>query len=173
MLIGEKIQYLRKQNGLSQEQFADKLGVTRQACSKWEIGDSIPDIENIVLISKLFNVTTDSLLIDTVSLDSKKEDVVVVEEKRVVKIARNIKEFIQKYFYIAGYILIIIGVINTLFSVCLTIIWNDFSNELSKFLLQYDIPIRLDFAFWLFIYMGFVALFIILIGVVIVKKKKK
>lgn len=62
MTLGEKLQYLRKQNGLSQEQFASKLTVSRQAVSKWELDSSLPDTENIVQISSIFGVTTDYLL---------------------------------------------------------------------------------------------------------------
>lgn len=62
MGISEKIQQLRKSNGLSQEQLAEQLNVSRQAISKWESGVSFPDIEKIVLISELFSVSTDYLL---------------------------------------------------------------------------------------------------------------
>ena len=64
MNISEKIQQLRKSNGLSQEQLAEKLNVSRQAISKWESGASFPDIEKIVLLSELFKVSTDYLMKD-------------------------------------------------------------------------------------------------------------
>ncbi len=64
MSISEKIQQLRKSNGLSQEQLAEKLNVSRQAISKWESGASFPDVEKIVLISELFKVSTDYLMKD-------------------------------------------------------------------------------------------------------------
>jgi len=64
MKIGEKIVTLRKANGLSQEEFAQKLGVSRQAVSKWELGESLPDIENVVRMAETFGVTTDYLLKD-------------------------------------------------------------------------------------------------------------
>lgn len=64
MSISEKIQQLRKSNGLSQEQLAEKLDVSRQAISKWESGTSFPDVEKIVLISELFEVSTDYLIKD-------------------------------------------------------------------------------------------------------------
>lgn len=62
MTLGEKIQVLRKQSGLSQEQLAAKILVTRQAISKWELSESLPDADNIVQLSEVFNVTTDYLL---------------------------------------------------------------------------------------------------------------
>lgn len=63
MNLSESIYVLRKQSGFSQEELAEKLGVTRQAVSKWESQQSTPDMDNIIAISKLFNVTTDYLLI--------------------------------------------------------------------------------------------------------------
>lgn len=62
MTIGTKIQKLRKQHGLSQEQLAETLGVSRQAVSKWEAEQSVPDIDKIVLICDYFGVTTDYIL---------------------------------------------------------------------------------------------------------------
>ena len=63
-MLGKKIQQLRKENGMSQEELASKLTISRQAISKWELGESMPDTENIVQLSKLFNVSTDYLLND-------------------------------------------------------------------------------------------------------------
>jgi len=62
MTLGEKIYQLRKQKELSQETLAEQLAISRQAVSKWELGESMPDIENIVQLSKVFNVSTDYLL---------------------------------------------------------------------------------------------------------------
>ena len=62
MTLGEKIQLLRKQQGLSQESLAAQLYVSRQAVSKWETDESLPDIEKAVLLSKTLGVSTDYLL---------------------------------------------------------------------------------------------------------------
>jgi len=62
MMLGEKIHRLRKEKGLSQEELAGQLTVSRQAISKWELGESIPDTENVVQLSKIFGVSTDYLL---------------------------------------------------------------------------------------------------------------
>lgn len=62
MTIADRIQQLRKQNGLSQEQLAERLDVSRQAVSKWESGQSIPDVDKIIVLSELFETTTDYLL---------------------------------------------------------------------------------------------------------------
>lgn len=64
MTVGEKIAKLRKQAGLSQEAFAEKLGISRQAVSKWENGTAQPTNENLAQIARLFDVTMSSLLDD-------------------------------------------------------------------------------------------------------------
>ncbi len=62
MKLGEKLQQLRKKSGLSQEQLAARLTVSRQAVSKWELDDAVPDTENVVQLSRLFGVSCDYLL---------------------------------------------------------------------------------------------------------------
>ena len=62
MNIADRIQHLRKSKGISQEELADKIGVSRQAVSKWESEQSLPDIEKIILLSEYFETTTDFLL---------------------------------------------------------------------------------------------------------------
>ncbi|MDO4545539.1 MAG: helix-turn-helix transcriptional regulator, partial [Bacillota bacterium] len=64
MIIAEKIINLRKKNGWSQEELAEKLNVSRQSVSKWESAASIPDINRILELAQLFGVTTDYLLKD-------------------------------------------------------------------------------------------------------------
>ena len=64
MTFSEKITSLRKAHGWSQEDFAEKLNVSRQAISRWENDSALPDALNILQISKLFGVTTDYLLND-------------------------------------------------------------------------------------------------------------
>ena len=61
MEIGNKIMNLRKKNGLSQEELADKVGVARQTISKWELGETSPDIKQAKELSKIFNVSLDEL----------------------------------------------------------------------------------------------------------------
>ncbi len=61
-MLSEKLYTLRKKSGLSQEQLAQQLNVSRQAISKWESGSSIPESEKLLAISEYFHVTLDSLL---------------------------------------------------------------------------------------------------------------
>ena len=62
MTFAEKLKSIRKQAGLSQEQLAEKLGLSRQAVTKWETETGIPDIENMMAISALFDISIDELL---------------------------------------------------------------------------------------------------------------
>lgn len=62
MNIADRIQNLRKIKGITQEELADKVGVSRQAVSKWESEQSVPDIEKVIIMSEYFDVTTDYIL---------------------------------------------------------------------------------------------------------------
>ena len=62
MNMADRIQYLRKTNGISQEELADKVGASRQAVSKWESEQSLPDLGKIITMSDYFGVTTDYIL---------------------------------------------------------------------------------------------------------------
>lgn len=64
MILAEKIARLRKKNGWSQEDLAEKMNVSRQAVSKWESAQTVPDLEKILTLGNLFGVTTDYLLKD-------------------------------------------------------------------------------------------------------------
>ncbi len=74
MNMADRIQYLRKTKGFSQEELADQVGVSRQAVSKWESEQSTPDIERIIIMSELFEVTTDYILkgIEPVQMTNRK-----------------------------------------------------------------------------------------------------
>ena len=62
MDFNNRLYQLRKQKGLSQEELANRLNVSRQTVSKWEVGDSTPDMEKLVAISDLFDVSLDKLV---------------------------------------------------------------------------------------------------------------
>ncbi|MDR3998985.1 MAG: helix-turn-helix transcriptional regulator, partial [Evtepia sp.] len=68
MILADKITELRKRSGWSQEELAGRLGVSRQAVSKWESAASIPDLDKILKLSQLFDVSTDTLLKDEIDL---------------------------------------------------------------------------------------------------------
>ena len=83
MTVGDRIQSLRKSKGMSQEELADKVGVSRQAVSKWESEQATPDLEKVVIMSELFEVTTDYLLkgIEPVKTDDHKTMADVVDQR--------------------------------------------------------------------------------------------
>ena len=62
MILGEKIIALRKRMNWSQEELAEKLDISRQSVSKWEVGATIPDLDKILKMSDIFGVSTDYLL---------------------------------------------------------------------------------------------------------------
>jgi transcriptional regulator with XRE-family HTH domain len=62
MSFGENLQTIRKKNQLSQEGLAEMLGVSRQAVSKWELGEGYPEVDKLLLLSKKLNISLDSLL---------------------------------------------------------------------------------------------------------------
>ena len=64
MTFGEKLQKLRRESGLSQEKLAEQLHVSRQAISKWELGTAAPDTDNIVRLSKFFQVPLEYLMLE-------------------------------------------------------------------------------------------------------------
>ena len=68
MILADKIIALRKKAGWSQEELAQQLNVSRQSVSKWEGAQSVPDLEKVLQMSRIFGVTTDFLLKDEVEI---------------------------------------------------------------------------------------------------------
>ena len=91
MNFSEKLLTLRKANGLTQEQLAEKLDVSRQSISKWESGQANPELEKIVALSAIFNVTTDYLLksseIDDLSVKTE-----ILEKQQQIMLTREQKQ---------------------------------------------------------------------------------
>ena len=73
MTIGEKIVQLRTANGISQEQLAEKICVSRQSISKWEMDSAFPQIDKVLLLCDLFKISTDELLKDQVTIEKPKK----------------------------------------------------------------------------------------------------
>lgn len=103
MTFGEKLLKLRKENGMSQDELAIHISVTRQAISRWENDSSLPDTEKVVLISNLFNVSTDYLL---------KDDYII--EKHASESSEHTRSNGGTIFVICGVGALIIGVIGLL-----------------------------------------------------------
>jgi transcriptional regulator with XRE-family HTH domain len=71
MDIGQRIQALRLKRGLSQETLGELMNVSRQSVSKWELGQALPDVEKIIQLCRLFDVSTDALLLDEKRVDTR------------------------------------------------------------------------------------------------------
>ena len=81
MTFGEKLQKLRKESGLSQEDLASRLEVSRQAVSKWERDNGYPETEKIIRMSRIFHVTLDYLLNEENSLENSGNSPTGAEDK--------------------------------------------------------------------------------------------
>ncbi|WP_328598657.1 helix-turn-helix domain-containing protein [Inconstantimicrobium porci] len=104
--LADKLQLLRKKNLLSQEELAEKLGISRQAVSKWESGQSLPDLNKLKAISKLYNVTIDSLVNDDNEIGERNENKAADEKSNTSyeqdlngKIVLNINKISVDYEY--------------------------------------------------------------------------
>ena len=93
MILADKIIRLRKKNGWSQEELADKMNVSRQAVSKWEGAQTVPDLGKVLQLSELFGVTTDYLLKDDLENEEFADDAADASLKRVTLTEAN--EFIE------------------------------------------------------------------------------
>lgn len=96
MKFGENLQKLRKERGISQEQLAEQLGVTRQSVSKWESGASYPEMDKIVAICNIFHCDMDVLINKDITEERDKKDA-----SKVVKVGfKNIADYIKKTIYL-------------------------------------------------------------------------
>ena len=114
-MLSEKLYKLRKNSGLSQEQLAEQLNVSRQAISKWESGTAVPESEKLITISNYFGVSVDYLLKDD-DEDKAKATVSVMEEKPRM---------------IAGIIICIAGIISMVIWGLLSIFSPEASDQIS------------------------------------------
>lgn len=81
MEFNKRLYNLRKQKTLSQEELAHQLNVSRQTISKWESGDSTPDMEKIILLSQIFEITLDELVLGKMEAPGKETFLTTLEEK--------------------------------------------------------------------------------------------
>ena len=107
MEFHNKLYNLRKQKGLSQEELANRLNVSRQTISKWEVGDSTPEMEKLIAISDLFGISLDELVMDKVPV---KAEEVLAKSELVSELTEKVltydnKKKIKKGLKIAVYIL--------------------------------------------------------------------
>ena len=116
MTIADRIQSLRKAKGMSQEELADAVGVSRQAVSKWESEQATPDLDKVVIMSDVFEVTTDYLLkgIEPVKTDDHKTMADVIDQKVLTEQNSKRAKTAVKWFLIGFGILLAIDLISML-----------------------------------------------------------
>ena len=108
MEIGNKIMELRKKNNFSQEDLAEKVGVTRQTISKWELGETAPDLKQAKVLSQVFKVSLDELV------DNDIKNIIIEKTTNTEKLAGmiiNILKALGTFFLIYLIIMIIIFII--------------------------------------------------------------
>ena len=116
MEIGNKINQLRKLSGMTQEQLAEKLNVSRQTISKWESDSTSPDLESIVKISRIFHVSLDDLLKEgEAGVENKTDEQITLED--LMKI--NLHNRKMTLLLISGLIFIMVSILNFAYVVAL------------------------------------------------------
>ena len=114
MKLQDKIIMHRKLNGWSQEDFAEKLNISRQAISRWENGTALPDAQNILQISKLFHVTTDYLLNEDYESDNDIPAVkTATEETEALFLKKKHLHLIAAICFTVSWICALMGVLNS------------------------------------------------------------
>ncbi len=106
--LSERLRQLRKNAGLSQEQLAETLHISRQAVSKWESGVSNPDIQNIVQLGKLYGISTDSILLGE---SSAPEAAPIMPPASVTAPSTERKPSVRNRFPINGFLWAVLGTV--------------------------------------------------------------
>lgn len=96
MTLGQRIQELRKQRGMSQEALGDALGVSRQAVSKWEGDNGIPELDTLIAMSRLFEVTVGQLLGVEEAAEQKRETVNESEENKEDQVEAVLRRYVEQ-----------------------------------------------------------------------------
>ncbi len=111
MQIGEKIKQLRKLSGMTQEQLAGKLNISRQALSKWENGAGMPDIECVIKISMLFHISLDELLLEEkTDMEEQKRQITLEDLTRI-----NLHNRRMNLLLTSGILFLAVGVMMAVF----------------------------------------------------------
>lgn len=109
MEIGKKINQLRKLSGMTQEQLAEKLNVSRQTVSKWESGGTSPDLDSVIKVSRIFHVSLDDLLMEgDANVATEKENMITLED--LMKI--NLHNRKMTLLLTGGLIFIMVSILN-------------------------------------------------------------
>ena len=124
MDFNNRLYQLRKQKGLSQEELANRLNVSRQTVSKWEVGDSTPDMEKLIAMSDLFDVSLDKLVMgkeEEKGQEAQKSEFVTVINEKVLtdKNKKKAKSVLKIIAIIAGIVFAIDAIsVIVFFAIC-------------------------------------------------------
>ena len=112
MNLPKKLSFLRKEKGLSQENLADEMNVSRQAVSKWESGNVMPSLDNLIYLSRLYGVTIDSLIDDSQDLPPEPAPPEPVPAEPVPPESPRMEHpafpFIRKYGWLTAFVLTLV-----------------------------------------------------------------
>lgn len=107
MTLGEKIQELRRRSGMSQDTLAEVLDVSRQAVSKWERDEAVPETDKIVRIAKVFSVSTDHLLLEETPQPAAAP--IPQPHNSGSSVGDRLERFVRRHGYKAGYVMMAVG----------------------------------------------------------------
>ena len=111
MKFNEKLIKLRKASGLSQEELGDKLNVSRQTISKWELGETTPEMDKLEELSNLFEISIDELVKDNAIPNTIIKEIDQRKVESLYKDSQNVKSVIRIYLVIGTGILIFFALI--------------------------------------------------------------
>lgn len=116
MIIGNKLNQLRKLSGMTQEQLAEKINVSRQTISKWESDITSPDLESIVKISRIFHVSLDDLLKEAeTSVTNRNDEQITLEDLMRI----NLHNRKMTLLLMGGLIFVMVGILNFAYVIAL------------------------------------------------------
>ena len=169
MELGKKMHQLRKMSGLTQEQLAEKLGVSRQTISKWESGSSVPDLESMVRFCRLFQVSLDDLLEEEESMAEKSEKLNMEDLMEINRRSRKMTLLLT-----GGLIFLMVGVLAEVFVVSLRTVILSLEYMLYRYMVtgKYEyFPVDYQRLQWPGIIAGLIGL--ILCGCYLVERKRR
>ncbi len=126
MTLGEKIQELRRKRGMSQDVLAEKLDVSRQAVSKWERDEAIPETEKIIRLAQEFQVSIDYLLLSKEE-ENPPESVATPPRPAEPSAGQQVLRGVRRHGYKAGYAMLIGGVVMCVIAVLIVLLISGFT----------------------------------------------
>ncbi|SMC63654.1 helix-turn-helix domain-containing protein [Papillibacter cinnamivorans] len=150
MTLGEKLQQVRRQRGLSQDRLAEMLNVSRQAVSKWERDEAVPETDKIIRLSEIFSVSTDFLLKEEPAGEGR------TERKQEPDFFREMGQLFRRKWYYLGYAVVAWGAWDLVQALFIRMIWGGMSGYLddgSGFSVIVGAPVNM---LWLLIIPGVV-----------------